>query len=75
MYKQDIGNIVNEGKIGRSTHQNQWIFPSNNTNDGVANDFSLNGKFGKIILSKDQRIINVALKYHTQKTEMNLFLT
>ena len=67
MYKQDVEKIINEGKIGRSTHQNQWTFPINNTNDGVVNNFPLKSEFGKSIMSKGERIVNVALKYHTQK--------
>ena len=75
VYKQVVGKNINEGKIGRSTHQNQWTFPINNTNDGVANDFSLKGEFGKSIMSKDERIVNVAIKYHTQKDRDDFFLS
>ena len=66
-YKSEIELIVNEGKIGRATHQNQWSFPINKGNDGVANDFSLKGEFGKQILKKSYRLVEVALRYHTQE--------
>lgn len=66
-YMTEVEKIVNEGKIGRSTHQNQWTFPINKGNDGVASDFSLKGEFGKNILLKGERIANVALRYHTQQ--------
>ena len=39
MYGQDVyylpRDIVNEDKIGLSSHQNQWTFPRNKTRDGV----------------------------------------
>ena len=59
--------IVNEDKIGKATHQNQWSFPINNRNDGVANGLSLKGEFGKEILKKSYWLVEVVLKYHTQE--------
>ena len=56
--------IINEGKVGLSTHQNQWRFPINKERNGVATDFSLKGGAGKNILSYINQIINVALQYH-----------
>ena len=66
-YKQELELIVNESKLGKSTHQNQWTFPINKTNDGVASDFSLKGNFGESILSKGDRIVDVSLHYHAQQ--------
>ena len=75
-YAKGMELIVNEGKIGRTTYQNQWQFPINKTNDGITSDFSLKGGFGKSILSKSDRLIDVALKYHTQqeRNDWNLVL-
>ena len=48
----EIEAVVNKGKIGLSTHQNQWIFPINQARDEVASEFSLKGEFGHSILEK-----------------------
>ena len=45
-YTDKIEEIVNEGRVGRATHQNQWRFPLNKAKNGVASDFSLKGAFG-----------------------------
>ena len=68
-YQEDIQKIVNAGKLGRYTHQNQWTFPINKGKDGVASDFSLKGEFGWTILSRSHDIIKTLLKYHTQKEQ------
>ena len=68
-YKEAIEKIVNEGKIGNSSHQNQWTFPSNKAKDGVASDFSLKGGSGKTILSKSDRMIDEVFKYHSDNVE------
>ena len=65
-YIEKVENVVNKGKIGLSSHQNQWRFPSNAGNDGVATDFSLKGEVSKNILSKSDRLIPIALQYHSK---------
>ena len=62
-YIGKVEKVVNEGKIGLSSHQNQWRFPANTGNDGVATDFTLKGQVGKNILSKSDRLIPIALQY------------
>ena len=42
-----IEEIVNKGKVGLSTHQNQWRFTINKAKDSVASDLSLKGDAGK----------------------------
>ena len=64
-YTDEIEEITNKGKVGISTHQNQWRFPINKSKDGVASDFSLKGDAGKKILLKSDEIISVALQYHS----------
>ena len=66
-YETDIEEIVNEGKLGLVTHQNQWSFPTNRGKDGVASDFSLKGEFGRTILSRSDKIVDVALRFHTEE--------
>ena len=58
-------DIVNEGKVVQSTHRNQWKFPINKVKDGVGTEFSLKGRADKDILAKADRIIPIALAYHT----------
>ena len=76
-YISEIEAVVNEGKIGLSTHQNQWTFPINKERDGVASEFSLKGEFGRSILAKSSRLVDIALKYHTQteRDEYNAVLS
>ena len=75
-YTRKVEDIVNEGKVGQSTHQNQWKFPINKGKDGVATEFSLKGEAGKDILAKSDRIIRVALAHHaaTFRDEWNAVL-
>ena len=68
-YQQETEKIVNAGKIGRSTHQNQWTFPINKAKDGVSSEFSLKWEFGWTILSRPSDLINISLRYHTQKEQ------
>ena len=49
-YTEEIEGIVNEGKIGNSTYQNQWTFPTNKAKNGVSSDFSLKGNLAKAYL-------------------------
>ena len=65
-YIDKVEKIVNQGKIGRSSHQNQWRFPANKSKDGIASDFSLKGEAGKNILSKSSEIINISLHFHRE---------
>ena len=69
-YETDIEEILNEGKLGLFTHQNQWSFLTNKGKDGVASDFLLKGEFGRTILSQSDRIVDVALKLHTEEERM-----
>ena len=64
-YETDIEEIVNEGKLGLVTHQNQWSFPTNKGKDGVAGDFSLKGEAGRNILKKSDSLVDIALKFHS----------
>ena len=50
-YFDRVEKVVNAGKIGKSTHQNQWIFLANKSKEVVATDFSLKGASGRNILS------------------------
>ena len=63
-YMEDVEKIVNKDRIGRLSHQNQWRFPSNKARNGVRDDFSLKGDAGKNFLSKMDRIVPLAFKYH-----------
>ena len=38
-YTDQIDKIVNEEKIGSSTHQNQWRFPIKKAKDALPSDF------------------------------------
>ena len=64
-YTKKVEEIVNTGKVGKSTHQNQWRFPINTAKDGVAKEFSLKGGASQRILEKADKLIEVCLQFHT----------
>lgn len=66
-YIASVELIVNRGKVGRSTHQNQWRFPLSKRKDGVSTDFSLKGSAGQNILLKSDNIIDVALQFYSKE--------
>ena len=70
-YREAVEKVVNRGKVGLSSHQNQWRFPMNKANDGVSPDFSLKNEMGRCILEKSDDLIEICLKFHTEtyKTE------
>ena len=68
-YTEDVEAVVNAGKLGRNTHQNHWHFPLNNAKNGINGEFSLKGDAGKKILAKMDKLIPIALTYHTQATQ------
>ena len=62
-YINKMEEVVNEGKIGKSSHQNQRRFPENSKSDRVATKFSRKGEAGKNILSKSEHLIPISLQY------------
>ena len=65
-YTEEVEEIVNRGKIGRGSHQNQWRFPMNKEKNGVSTEFSLKGEAGKNILGHRDELIPVCLRFHSQ---------
>ena len=63
-YVENMQTIINEGKLGLATHQNQWMFPIAKDQKSIDNKFSLKNSLSRSMFLKIDRIIEEALKYH-----------
>ena len=69
-YYKAVENIVDEGKVGKNSHQNQWSFPINGTKNRASGQFLLKGQAGRKILAKMDRIIPLSFKFYDNRDEM-----
>ena len=66
-YISDIEKIVNRGKLGLATHQNQWIFPLAKDGNSLKSGFSIKNKLSWSMFLKIDDMIEVSLQFNTQQ--------
>ena len=66
-YVSDIEKIVNRGKLGLATHQNQWRFPLAKDGKSLESGFSLKNNLIRSMFEKIDDIIEVALRFHAEQ--------
>ena len=64
-YVGNTENIVNKGKLGMSTHQNQWRFPISKDRKSIDSGFSLKNGLSREMFLRIDDIIEEALRYHS----------
>ena len=69
-YVENIEVIVNEGKLGLTTHQNQWRFPIAKDRKSIKTAFSLKNNLSRSMFDKIDKLLEEVLKYHSQRYRM-----